>query len=216
MPAFFPILETLVKRCFLYCQQLLFRLFFNFVNHTLPFVGVFSFVKRKKSVAANSGKYGVWGIIMVLAKNSHTNRCVSWCIILVQNLWLVFPQFYALLTICFAQWAHNFKLVFLIDCTTLWQKFMMHQAIAIEENFTFTQLDMHFSVLALLDASIGIIGLFFNVRDSSPLTSFWRKSNIGNSRYFKNNDFFYHTSYIDKHPYELICSAWTWKNIFQL
>ena len=35
---------------------------------------------------------------------------------------------------CLAQSAHNFKIVFPIDRTTLWQVFMMHQVIAIEEN----------------------------------------------------------------------------------
>ena len=52
----------------------------------------------------------------------------------VLNPWLIFPQFYAYLTYCFAQLAHNFKVVFLIDHTTLWQEFMMHHTIAIEEN----------------------------------------------------------------------------------
>ena len=38
------------------------------------------------------------------------------------------------LTNCFEQSAHNFKVVCLIDRTTLWQEFMMHLAITIEEN----------------------------------------------------------------------------------
>ena len=63
-----------------------------------------------------------------------THRCVRWCVIMVQNLWLVFPQFYAFLMNCFAQSAHNFKVTFLIDRTTLWQEFIMHRAVAIEEN----------------------------------------------------------------------------------
>ena len=53
---------------------------------------------------------------------------------MVQNSWLVFPQFCAFLTNCFTQPAHNFKVVFLIDRTTLWQEFMMHHIIAIEKN----------------------------------------------------------------------------------
>ena len=35
---------------------------------------------------------------------------------------------------CFAQSAYNFKVIFLIDHTTLCQEFIMHHAIAIEEN----------------------------------------------------------------------------------
>ena len=35
---------------------------------------------------------------------------------------------------CFTQSTHNFKVVFLIDRTTLWQEFMMHHAIEIKEN----------------------------------------------------------------------------------
>ena len=44
-----------------------------------------------------------------------------------------FPQLCAFLTKCFPQSTHNFKVVFLIDRTTLWQDFMMQHAIAIEE-----------------------------------------------------------------------------------
>ena len=43
-------------------------------------------------------------------------------------------SFSTILTNCFAQSALNFKVVFIIDRTTLWQEFMMHHAIAIEEN----------------------------------------------------------------------------------
>ena len=67
-------------------------------------------------------------------KLTHKHRCVSWCVIMMQNPWLVFPQLCAFVTKCFAQSAHNFNVVFLIDHTTLWQEFMMHHAIAIEEN----------------------------------------------------------------------------------
>ena len=62
------------------------------------------------------------------------HQCVSWCVIMVQNPWLIFPQFCAFLTNCLPQSAHNFKVLFLIDGTTLWQEFMMHHAIAVEEN----------------------------------------------------------------------------------
>ena len=47
---------------------------------------------------------------------------------------IIFPQSCAFLTNCFAQLKHNFKVVFLIKRTTLWQDFMIHHSIAIEEN----------------------------------------------------------------------------------
>ena len=57
----------------------------------------------------------------------------------------------------------------------------MHQAIAIVENSEqkpshLTELYLLFSVLALLDASIGMIGLWFQCHDSSPVTTFLSKS----------------------------------------
>ena len=52
----------------------------------------------------------------------------------MQKPWLIFQQFCAFLTNCFAQSAHNFKVVFLKDRTTLWRDFMMNHAIAIKEN----------------------------------------------------------------------------------
>ena len=66
----------------------------------------------------------------------------------------------------FAQSAHNFKVAFVIDRTTLWEEFMMHHFIAIEENseqnLTFElELDVRYSVLAFLNASIWMIGLWF-------------------------------------------------------
>ena len=76
--------------------------------------------------------------ILFLAKNSQASMCVSWCFIMVHNPWLAFPQFFAFLTNCFMQSAHNFKVVFIIDRTTLWQEFVMHHAIAtMSKTFTF-------------------------------------------------------------------------------
>ena len=92
-------------------------------------------------------------MIYTSQKLTHKQRCVSWCLIMMQNPLLVFPQFCAFLTNCFAQSAHNFKLVFLIDHTTLSQEFMKHHAIAIEENSEqakpthMTEFDVLFSVL---------------------------------------------------------------------
>ena len=64
--------------------------------------------------------------------NKH--RFMSWCIIMVQNPCLAFPQSCVFLTNYFKQSVLNFKVVFLINRTTLWQEFIMHLAIAIEEN----------------------------------------------------------------------------------
>ena len=48
---FFPILETLLKRAFSFRQRHLFRFSFisSIVAKRFPFIGVFSFGKRKKS-----------------------------------------------------------------------------------------------------------------------------------------------------------------------
>ena len=84
---FFPILKTLLKR-----QQLLFRFFFYLLNSskTLYFHRwLQSWEEEKVSEGAKSSEFGGWG--------------VSWCVIMVQNSWLVFPQFCAFLTDCFAQ-----------------------------------------------------------------------------------------------------------------
>ena len=66
-------------------------------------------------------------------KPAHYLLEYGWCIIMLQNPWLVFPQFYALLTNCFTQSVQNFKVVFLVDRTTFWQEFTIHHVIAIEE-----------------------------------------------------------------------------------
>ena len=103
---------------------------FSFISSILakrfPLMDVFSFGKRKKSAGAKSGEYS--GFVFD-QKLTHNHRCVSWCIIMVQNPCSVFPQFYAFRTNCFTQLTHNFKIVFLIDRNTLWQEFMMHHAI---------------------------------------------------------------------------------------
>ena len=77
MPAFFPILETLLKRAFWYRQQLLFRFFFYLLNRSkmLSFHQGLQFWEEKKSPGTKSGEYGGWGMITVssLVKISHTS-----------------------------------------------------------------------------------------------------------------------------------------------
>ena len=125
MPAFCPILETLLKRAFKYRSCFDFSFISLIVAKLFPFIGVFSFGKWKKSAGAKCDEYSGWDMITVLflAKNWFTSI----------DMW-GFPQLCAFLTNCFAQSAHNFKVVFRNDRTTLWQEFMMHHAIAIEEN----------------------------------------------------------------------------------
>ena len=95
-------------------------------------------------------------------KLSHKHQYVSWCFIIVQNPWLVSPRFCAFLMNGFAQSAHNF----LIDRTTLWQEFMMHHGIAIEENLHI------WPNLALLDAFIRMIGLWFQCHSHTPMSRY--------------------------------------------
>ena len=52
-------------------------------------------------------------------KLTHKHQCVSCYVIMVQNPCLVFAQFCVFLTNCFAQLMHKFKVVFLVDPTTL-------------------------------------------------------------------------------------------------
>ena len=135
MPAFFPILETLLKRAFRSWQQLLFRFFFYLLNHskTLSFYRCLQFWEedQRKSAGAKSGEYGGWDMITIHAQASMSE--------LLRYPWLVFAQFSAFLMNCFAQSVHNFKVVFLIR--TLWQEIMMHHAlqstIAVSKTFKF-------------------------------------------------------------------------------
>ena len=97
---------------------------------------------------------------------------------MVQNPWLVYPQFCAFLANCFAQSTHNFKVIFLIDRTTLWQEFMMHYAIAIEENseqnlHIWPKLTSYFRSWL----SLGWLGFGFNVIGiHSQIVTFFSKS----------------------------------------
>ena len=96
----------------------------SIVAKRFPFPAVFSFTKRK-----NVSGSQVWWIrwlrhdygFVFGQKLTHKHRCVSWRVIILQNPWLVFPQFCEFLTNYCTQLAHNFKLIFLIDPTTRWQ-----------------------------------------------------------------------------------------------
>ena len=114
--------------------------------------------------------------VLPLAKNSHTiiNHQLTRCVIMVQNPLLVFPQFYAFLTNCFSQSAHNFKVAFLIDRTTLWQEFIMHHAHCNRKKqwakpLHLTELEELFSILAFLNAFIGMIGLWFQCHSCTSM-----------------------------------------------
>ena len=125
IPAVFPILETLLKGALWYRQQLLFRFLFYLLNRkeTLSFHRCLQFWEEKK-VSWGQVRWIRWlsyeyGVVFG-QKLTYKYRCASWCVIMVQNPWLVFPQFYAFLTNYFEQSAHNFNIVFLINHTTLW------------------------------------------------------------------------------------------------
>ena len=111
----------------------------------------------------------------------HKHRCVSWCVCIVQNPWFIFPQFYAFLTNCFAKSAHSFKVVFLIDRMTLWQDDSwwttpLQSKKTVSKIFTFDRTWSAFSVLALLDASIGMILLWFQYHSHTHMIrhQLWR------------------------------------------
>ena len=128
MPAFIPILETLLQRNFYYCQQLLFWFFFHAFLSSLS-----SVLGRGNSHRGPSAMNTVVEAWLWFCFWPKTHAQASMCE-LVRCPWLVFPQFCAFLANCLAQSAHNYKVVFHIDSTTLWQEFMMHHVIAYEEN----------------------------------------------------------------------------------
>ena len=145
------------------------------VAKRFPFVDVFSFGNRTKNAGAKYGEYGGWDIIAVLflVKNSSTSidvlgGALSWCKI---HEWF------------FHNSARFFKTVFFFVRTTLWQEFMMHYVVAIEEN---SEQNLHIwpnlAVLALLNASIGMIGLWFQYHSHThiirhQLWPFWANLN---------------------------------------
>ena len=109
MPAFFPFLETLLKRTFWYrpsinrSKTLFFHRCLRFWEEEIVNWGQVRWIRWL------SHHYG-----FLFRPKTHA-QASSWCVIIVQNPWLVFAQFCALLTNCFEQSTHNFKVVFLID-----------------------------------------------------------------------------------------------------
>ena len=88
MLAFFPILETLLKCAFWYCQQLLFRFFFYLFNRSKihSFHRFTQFWKEQKVSGCQVRWIRGWGMITVLflAKNSGTSidawaGALAWC-----------------------------------------------------------------------------------------------------------------------------------------
>ena len=121
---------------FWYHRQLLFRFFFYFLNRreTISFHRCLQF--WEKEIVSGGQVRWIWWLrydyVFVFGqKLTHKHRYVSCCVILVQNPWSVLPQFCAFLTNCFV---HTFKVVLLIDRTTLCHEFMIHHAIKIVEN----------------------------------------------------------------------------------
>ena len=174
MPAFFPILETILKGSFCYRQQLLFRYFFYLLNHskTVCFHRCRQF-SEEENVSGRQLEWIRWlrydyGFVFG-QKLTHKHRCVSWCVIMVQNPWLVFSQFCAFLTNCFAQSTHIFKVVLLINRTTLWQEYTLQSKKTMSKTFAFDELDVLFLVLALLGSSIRVIVLWLQCHSHTPM-----------------------------------------------
>ena len=83
MPAYFSILETLLKRAFWYRQQLLYRFFFYLLNRSktlsflFPLIGVFSFGKRKSSAAMSSPSSDLFEQIWIIVERRNTPWAMS-------------------------------------------------------------------------------------------------------------------------------------------
>ena len=92
-----------------------------------------------------------------------------------------FEHFCAFLTNCFAQSAHNFKVVFLIHRTTLWQEFMMQSKKTVSKTFTFNRtwrafIDLGFSVRFHWDDWALVSMSLPYTYDSQPVLTFLSKS----------------------------------------
>ena len=103
MTAFFLILETFLKTHFLVRQQFLFRFFFYLLKRsiTLSFHWCLQFWEDEK-ISGDQVRY-IWWLrhdygFVFRQKLMHKHRCVSWCVLMVPNQWLIFPQFCRFLT----------------------------------------------------------------------------------------------------------------------
>ena len=143
------------------------------------FTGLFSFRSRKKLQETKSGEYGGWGIItMLFVTKNHEQTAMSRCIVVILKPWIFLPQVRASSSYCFTQTAHNLKAIFLIDCTTFWQKLMMHHVVVLEENseqIFNIQPNLTCFDRSLLVASFGIIELWFR----RQLEVFWANLDCG-------------------------------------
>ena len=112
IPAFIPILETFLK---LIANSSCFD--FSFL--LLSFLRCLQFWEEEKV----SGDAWLWFCFWPKT-NAQKLMCELLYYIMMQNPWFIFPQFCAFLTNCFAQTAHNFKVVFLIENTQQSKKTM--------------------------------------------------------------------------------------------
>ena len=86
-------------------------------SNCFPFIGVFSFGKRKKSARTNSGEYGGWGIITVFrfwVKNSRTSDDV-WTGAL--SSWKIYDWFFHN-SVCFWRFASRNRCITLLTART--------------------------------------------------------------------------------------------------
>ena len=113
MAAFFSILETFLKSAFSYRQQILIRFFLYLHNRskTRYFHRRLQFWEEEK-VSGDQVRW-IWRLrheygFVFGQKLTHKHRCESWCIIMLQNPWLVFRRFCAFLMNCAE---HNFNVL---------------------------------------------------------------------------------------------------------
>ena len=119
-----------------------------------------------------SQKGSCWGIITVLfsAKNSRTSIDVwavakSWCkfhdwVLQNSKSMIGFCTIACVANELLRQSVHNFKVIFLNERTTLWQEFHCNRRKQWVKPSHYTELEVPFSILALLDAFIGMIRLW--------------------------------------------------------
>ena len=125
VPALFPIIEALLIIILRYSLEFFQRCSFYVLNRwkSMSFHGFLKFWEKKK-VTGRQIRW-IWRLrhdcgVGFGQKISHQQRWMSRCIIVMQNPRIVFPKFRTFFAYCLSQTAHNFKVILLIDRTTLW------------------------------------------------------------------------------------------------
>ena len=142
--------------------------------HHLSRIKMLSFYRRLQR-KMEKGEYSVSSMITLLffSKTHIQASMCDRCVIMLQNLLLIFSQFCVFLVNYFVKSAHNFKAVFLINYTTLWQEFIMHNAIVVDKNseqnsHVWPNLKSFFRSWLLYPFPLGWLSFGFNVRGIHP------------------------------------------------